>query len=112
MELDNTLLLIVGGLVAALIVDLRMFRRELRILIPAAVERSRRRDMRQRRESAAPPIRRTPRSMEAVPGPFEGEDTDIHVLMNQEREKQRRPRHPGERAPRPGTRSDKPYEED
>lgn len=111
MTLDSDTLLIAAGIAAALLTEMRLLRRELKIFLAAVIERSRRRDARRRRESSAPPPMRR---RDAVPETFgEEEDTDLHALIDIERESQRarrktdrQPTRRGERPPRPGTHHD------
>jgi hypothetical protein len=100
-----------GGIVAALlIVEMRLLRRELKIAIAALIERSRRRDNRQRRrESVQPVTRRTPSQPVHEEWP-DDESTDLHELMELERANARTRRDTqrrGERPPRPGTHHDR-----
>ncbi len=112
MDLNENTLAAGAAVAALLLVELRLFRRKLELLLPALVERSRRRDRRARRDSERPQLARR-RDAQAVPEQWaDDEDTDIHVLMDLERENQRARRktgqhRPGERAPRPGTHHDR-----
>lgn len=110
-SLDGNTLAIAGAIAALLLAEMRLLRREMKIVLAALFERNRRRDARARRESSGPQLRRR---SDAVPENFaEEEDTDIHVLMDLERENQRTRRktdrqfrRPGDRPPRPGTHHD------
>jgi hypothetical protein len=119
MNLDPTTLGIAGVLAALLITEMRLLRRELKVFLPALIERSRRRDLRRMRSESqlqlprpmALPGRRP--SQPAVPAEtWDDEDTDIHALMDIERESQRARRKTGRRSavgdrpPRPGTHHD------
>lgn len=84
---------------------IRAFLLWLELRIAAAAERSRRREVkRQRRESSGPKFLPTP---EAAPESFDDEVTDMHELVELERETKKKRKSPGERAPRPGTHHDK-----
>jgi hypothetical protein len=109
MDLDKNTLIVAAVLGAALLGEMRLLRRELKIFLAALMERSRRRDQRQRRESERPQPTRRRSDVHAIPEPFEAEDTDIHVLMDLERANQRTRRQTGkhERSPRPGTHHDR-----
>ena len=102
MELHVDTLVVAVILVAALIAQFALLLRWMRVFIPAAMERSRRRNRRE--SSSPPPVRRR----ESVPDEWSDDDrTDLHYLVELEREKQRARRSRGERPPRPGTHHDR-----
>lgn len=121
MELDGKTIAMVVMLAGVLILEMRLLRRKLEIVLAALLERSRRRDARQRRrESMPPPIAQPQSTRRTQPYPVvtppdewpDDESTDLHELMELERAQRHKPQRRGERPPRPGTRSDKPYEDE
>lgn len=114
----ETVALILAGILGVL-AQIRLGLRRIELYIAAAIERSRRREARRLRGDSSmqslPPARCAP-----SPNEFDDdeEDTDIHHLVELERQHRRsrrdtdrRRRRAGERPPRPGTHSDKPYED-
>jgi hypothetical protein len=112
MNVETSDLLTGGGFAALaglLIVEMRILRSRMEILIAALFERARIRDERKRRESSLPPmLPRAPAGRQLGRSPAddfaEEESTDIHVLMDRERARRKTGRH--ERKPRPGTHHD------
>lgn len=116
MDLDPTVTPIVAIIAGVIIGVLRYLDRRdrqrhqerLELHVMAAAERSRRRDQRERRRRELPARRR-----ESVPEPFEDEVTDMHELVELEREARarrdtdRQERSRGDRPPRPGTHHDR-----
>lgn len=105
-----TIVAVVAGAVAGIVTgvlrfldrrDRRREQHEMQLHIWASAERSRRRELkRARRESSGPKLVAPP----AAPEPLDDEITDMHELVELERDHQRR--RPGERAPRRGTHHD------
>jgi hypothetical protein len=104
----------IGALVAGiLILEMRLLRRKLDIVLPALFERNRRRDSRRRKRESMHPhvIRRSPSQPVVADEWPEEESTDLHELMELERVQARArrdtDRRRGERPPRPGTHHDR-----
>lgn len=115
MDLDPTIVTAAGALAGLLLVEMRLLRRELKLVIAAGIERSRRRN---RRDSDEQQPQR--RDRDGVVEAWGDEDTtDMHELIELERKRERVRRQTerqrlfrGDRPPRPGTHSDKPYKGD
>lgn len=103
-DIDGNTIALGAILLGAVLAQLRLVSRKLDILIPALMERSRRRN---RRDSSGPQPRRREASP-SVSDTWDDEDrTDVHYLCELERERERARRRRGERPPRPGTHHDR-----